>query len=200
MQQIILVSVLFFLAAVFQVVHADVDYFKQPAMENQEFMPGSSADFVVAQLPDIDGQAINANVYPEGKQPQELVMTIQSWSPSSVSDSAKNDFAFTWQIPSNIKPGRYFVKIDINNDQDDNDICRSKTFTILPSQNNGGGAASSRFVSNGRPPAGGMMMNNPGMKMPSYAQQMNDGAPRQQQQRYAGNTKLSALHLRRRAI
>ncbi|CAO3589069.1 unnamed protein product [Absidia cylindrospora] len=165
-------------------VHGDVDYFKEPAMENQEFTPGTSAQFVVSQLPDIDGQVIYANVYAEGNK-QDLVQTIQSWSPSSVSDSAKNDFTFTWHIPLELIPGRYFAKIDINNDQDDNDICRSKTFVIVPG---GGGASTSRFT---QPAA-----YNPGMKTPMTYN--SAAAAAAAGQRYASNTKLSALHLRRR--
>ncbi|KAI8085198.1 uncharacterized protein BX664DRAFT_316692 [Halteromyces radiatus] len=112
-------------------VQAGVNYFKEP-MLGEQYQGGSTIYFLVSQLPDIDQQTVYANLYREGGSFAPIA-TLQSWSPSSIVNT--NDFTFEWTTPSSLS-GQYYVKIDVANDQDDNDIWRSYTFTVHPSATN----------------------------------------------------------------
>lgn len=112
-------------------VSAGENFFELPARDNTVIAAGQTIELKVSQLPDSDGKPLTANVYAEGTD--DFVMRVSTWSSSSVSDDRKNNFRFVWPIPSNLCPGSYYVKIDAKNDQDDNDIYRSRTIVVRPS-------------------------------------------------------------------
>ncbi|ORX46769.1 hypothetical protein DM01DRAFT_1377524 [Hesseltinella vesiculosa] len=144
------------------VVQADIDYFREP-QANQRFFGCQRVQFVVDQLPDIDGKSVRANVYSDGGR--QWVTTVHSWMPGSIADAERNNFQFSWTVPPNLKPGPYFVKIDTNNDQDDsNDVTRTYPFFVAPSNNprsvgpracGMGGDAGMGGMGNGMGPMGG---------------------------------------------